>query len=149
MKQNTSIEGLKKSKDPAVKALLQQHNQLNETLDAYRSAFEELTLKSKHERKATAVLTHDTSIAKLTNAQVRQQYGVVRELVTSLTETLRDKDVALSHLRKANRILGDRVQYLESRFATVLATPKSAPRPPKSHPPKTNMMLHVNESTIY
>lgn len=94
-------------------ALLERSNKDNlSALEAYKKAFETQLQRTKAEREANLMLAakdHGSS-------SIQAQYVSLRNLVNSLSETIADKDIALEHMRNANKILGDRVRLLEERF---------------------------------
>jgi hypothetical protein len=85
-------------------------------LEAYKKAFEQQLVKNKMEREANLVLASKQG----GETSLHMQYLAVQRLANSLSETIGDKDVALSHMRQANRILGHRVRELEERFKIEL-----------------------------
>lgn len=87
-----------------------------EALTAYKRALEQQIAKSKADADAHATLQSTTSMS---TAQLQKQYVMVRQLANSLTETLQDKDIALSHMRQCNRILGSRIRELEVKVEAV------------------------------
>lgn len=89
----------------------------NSAIEAYKKAFEAQLLKLKMEREANLVLTQNAHAGQ---SGMQQQYIQLRNLANSLSETISDKDVALSHMRQANKILGARVRELEERFRIEL-----------------------------
>jgi len=79
-----------------------------EALDCYRRAFDKQLQKSK---TLSNVLVNKVGISK--QSSVQNQVGTLTELVNTLSETVRDKDIVIAHLRESNRMSNERIQTLE------------------------------------
>lgn len=55
-------------------------------------------------------------VSTCTQGSLETQYHYMRTLAASLSETIADKDLALTHMRRSNKLLGERVQVLEERL---------------------------------
>ena len=110
-----------------LKELRRENATLKVDADKYRTAYNELILG----RPTTPPSTPSTAASasapvapavdlSLSPSQLSQLESM-RDLVTVLTDQLTDKELAFSHLRKTNQILGIRVKELEERFRAELA----------------------------
>lgn len=89
-----------------------ERDEVADALQAYKLAFEQQLSKAKAEHEQLMLYQ---SAASTSSHQLQKQYVDVRQLANVLMETLNDKDLALSHMRSANRILGSRLRDLESK----------------------------------
>mmetsp|Transcript_20591 Transcript_20591/g.33229 ORF Transcript_20591/g.33229 Transcript_20591/m.33229 type:complete len:94 (-) Transcript_20591:96-377(-) len=50
------------------------------------------------------------------NSRADQELATLRKLANGLSETITDKDEVIIHMRKANKMLGARIQELEKQL---------------------------------
>ncbi len=128
--------------DERIAKLEREKKEALAAVDAYRKAFDQQLAKNKNQRDSNLYLA-SSAAAVVANAGVDNyfvQFQEMKKLAQSLSETISDKDLALSHSKTINRELGKRIQELEQLIgsgalkvgaAAAAAAPTPTPTPPK------------------
>ena len=110
----TELQRSQKAEEEALKAL-----------DFYRKALEEQITRAKQN-----ALKHTLAATDRPSSQLSAQNKHLQQLAQSYMEAIIDKDVQMDHQKKVIRVLGNRVQELESAFAAAdRPVPEAAPLP--------------------
>jgi len=78
-----------------------------QALDTYKKAFEQQLMNKKSSGK---------KLVFLANTQADKELLTLRRLANGLSETINDKDEVIVHMRRANKMLGARIQELERQL---------------------------------